>query len=74
MKSAPTSSVEEEKQRDNVQKKMKTNVNKNVVVRERDFKSETTHSDIVTGIITVDDSEFITSSMDHTLKLWDKFT
>jgi len=74
MKSAPTSSVEEEKQRDNVQKKMKTNVNKNVVVRERDFKSETTHSDIVTGIVTVDDSEFITSSMDHTLKLWDKFT
>jgi hypothetical protein len=53
---------------------MKTNVNKNVVVRERDFKSETTHSDIVTGIVTVDDSEFITSSMDHTLKLWDKFT
>ena len=74
MKSAPTSSVEEEKQRDNVQKKMKTNVNKNVVVRERDFKSETTHSDLVTGIVTVDDSEFITSSMDHTLKLWDKFT
>ena len=74
MKSAPTSSVEEEKQRDNVQKKMKTNVNKNVVVRERDFKSETTHSDIVTGIVTVDDSEFITSSMDHTIKLWDKFT
>jgi len=54
----------EEVKRDNVQKKMKTNVNKNVVVRERDFKSATTHAGIVTGIVTVDDSEFITSSMD----------
>lgn len=65
---------DEELKREGAKKKMKTNVNKNVVVRERDFKSATTHQDIVTGIVKVDDSEFITCSMDESLKLWDKFT
>lgn len=53
---------------------MKTTVNKNVYVRERDFKSQATHQDIVTGIAKVDESEFLTSSLDNSLKLWDKFT
>ena len=53
---------------------MKSNVNKNVVVRERDFKSNTTHSGIVSGVVPVSDSEFLTASMDQSLKLWDKFT
>ena len=35
--------TDEELKRDDAPKKMKTNVNKNVVVRERDFKSTTTH-------------------------------
>ena len=56
------------------QKRMKSNVNKNVVVRERDFKSNTTHSGIVSGVVPVSDSEFLTASMDQSLKLWDKFT
>ena len=55
-------------------KNKKTNVNKNVVVRERDFKSTTTHQDKVTGIVPIDDEEFITSSLDNSLKVWDKFT
>ena len=71
---AAAGAADEEFKRDNKQKKMKTNVNKNVVVREKDFKSATTHQDIVTGIVTVDESEFITSSKDESLKLWDKFT
>ena len=66
--------AEEIKRDPEAPKKMKTNVNKNVVVRERDFKSTTTHRDIVTGIARVDDSEFLTSSADQSLKLWDKFT
>lgn len=53
---------------------MKTNVNKNVVVRERDFKSATTHQDIVTGIKVGGNDEFLTCSMDNSIKLWDKFT
>ena len=53
---------------------MKTKVNNNVVVRERDFRNTTTHQDIVSGIVTVNDSEFLTSSQDMSLKLWDKFT
>ena len=39
---APANAGEETKQAES-SKKMKTNVNKNVVVRERDFKSATTH-------------------------------
>lgn len=66
----------EEGKREQGAKKMKTNVNKNVVVRERDFKSTTTHQDTVTGITVADQEsdEFLTSSLDGSLKLWDKFT
>ena len=68
-------SGDEEAKRDpSAAKKMKTNVNKNVVVRERDFKNATVHADIVTGIKVADADEFITSSLDNSLKLWDKFT
>ena len=56
------------------QKRQKTSVNKNVVVKERDFKSASTHSDIVTGVTTISDDEFLTSSQDMSLKIWDKFT
>ena len=65
---------DEEIKRDGGKKKMKTNVNKNVVVREKDFKSATTHHDIVSGIAKVDENEFITCSNDESLKLWDKYT
>lgn len=41
--SNPAAHDEEVKRDPESQKKMKTNVNKNVVVRERDFKSTTTH-------------------------------
>ena len=66
--------ADEEVKRDPDQKNKKTNVNKNVVVREREFKSTTTHTDIVTGITTISDDEFLTSSRDMSLKIWDKFT
>jgi hypothetical protein len=41
--SNPAAHDEEVKRDPEATKKMKTNVNKNVVVRERDFKSTTTH-------------------------------
>ena len=66
--------AEESKRDATAQKKMKTNVNKNVVVRERDFKSSMTHGDNVTGIMPVGADEFLTASRDQSLKLWDKFT
>ena len=72
--SNPASHDEEVKRDPEASKKMKTTVNKNVVVRERDFKSTTTHQDKVTGIVRMDDDEFITSSLDSSLKVWDKFT
>ena len=65
---------EEIKRDETAAKKMKTNVSKNVVVRERDFKSTTTHQGVVTGIRVVDSDEFLTSSLDCSLKQWDKFT
>ena len=51
---------------------MKTKVNQNVVVREREFKSDATHKDTVTGVAYISDSEFLTASQDCSLKLWDK--
>ena len=71
---SPAQAPAEEVKRDGGAKKMKTNVNKNVVVRERDFKSTTTHQDIVTGICVADADEFVTTSQDCSLKTWDKFT
>ena len=54
------------------QKGIKTKVNQNVVVREREFKSASTHQGAVTGIAYVNESEFLTSSEDMSMKLWDK--
>ena len=71
---AASANAGEESKQGETTKKMKTNVNKNVVVRERDFKSATTHQANVTGITRIDEDEFITSSLDCSLKLWDKFT
>ena len=55
-------------------KKVKTNVGNDVVVRERDFKSKTTHQDTVSGIKRAGNDEFLTVSADCSLKVWDKFT
>lgn len=52
----------------------KTKVDNSVVVRERDFKTDTAHKDIVTGIVKIDENEFLTSSRDNSMKVWDKFT
>ena len=53
--------------------KKKTKLDNKVIVRERDFKSTTTHKDIVSGIVRVNDNEFLTSSNDQSIKVWDKF-
>jgi len=40
---------------------------------EKEFKSDRTHQDKVTGIVRMqNDTEFLTSSLDSSLKLWDK--
>lgn len=54
--------------------KKKTKVTNNVIVREREFKSQSTHQDTVSGIVATDENEFLTSSHDNSLKVWDKFT
>ena len=41
-------------------------------VVEKDFKSDRTHQDKVTGIAYVNEREFFTSSLDSSLKIWDK--
>ena len=43
------------------------------VVIEKEFQSDRTHQDKVTGIVYINESEFLTSSVDMSLKLWDKF-
>lgn len=39
---------------------------------EKEFKSDRTHHDKVTGIVYINENEFLTSSIDQSLKLWDK--
>lgn len=63
---------EEKKRGDSPKKALKTKVNQHVVVREREFKSSSTHKDTVTGIAYVNESEFLTCSGDLSMKLWDK--
>mgnify|MGYP001383314917 CR=1 FL=1 len=41
-------------------------------VVEKDFKSDRTHQDKVTGIVYLNKREFFTSSLDCSLKIWDK--
>ena len=67
------SAVDEEMGNAPKKNKKKTKLDNSVIVRERDFKSTTTHKDVVTGIEKISDSEFLTSSMDKSMKLWDKF-
>ena len=63
---------EDNKRGDSPKKAVKTKVSNNVVVREREFKSTSTHQDTVTGIAYVNEAEFLTSSSDKSMKLWDK--
>ena len=42
------------------------------VVIEKDFKSDRTHQDKVTGIAFLNEREFFTSSLDCSLKIWDR--
>jgi hypothetical protein len=49
-----------------------TNMQDGAYVVEKDFKSDRTHQAKVTGIVYVNEREFITSSQDCSLKLWDK--
>ena len=39
---------------------------------EKQFKSDRTHKEQVTGIVYINENEFLTSSLDQSLKLWDK--
>ena len=47
-------------------------VHKNVLVREREFKSDRAHQGKITAIVRIDDNEFITACEDQSLKIWDK--
>jgi hypothetical protein len=54
------------------QEPVMTNMQDGAYVVEKDFKSDRTHQAKVTGIVYVNEREFITSSLDCSLKLWDK--
>ena len=49
-------------------------IRKNVVVLEKDFKKDKHHSDKIKSIIAINENEFLTSSVDCSLKVWDKFS
>lgn len=51
---------------------MEKEISNDFTVMEREFKSDRTHQDKVTGLVYINESEFLTSSLDMSLKLWDK--
>ena len=61
-------------QADNPKDKAKgASLGKNVVVMEKEFKSDKVHQDKVTGVVYCSEEEFLTSSLDSSLKVWDKY-
>eukprot|EP00352_Strombidinopsis_acuminata_P004792 CAMPEP_0176365146 /NCGR_PEP_ID=MMETSP0126-20121128/20265_1 /TAXON_ID=141414 ORGANISM="Strombidinopsis acuminatum, Strain SPMC142" /NCGR_SAMPLE_ID=MMETSP0126 /ASSEMBLY_ACC=CAM_ASM_000229 /LENGTH=143 /DNA_ID=CAMNT_0017722029 /DNA_START=1 /DNA_END=432 /DNA_ORIENTATION=+ len=56
------------------QEQLTTLIRKNVVVLEKDFKKDKHHADKIQSIISINDNEFLTSSFDNSLKVWDKFS
>lgn len=69
-------SEESKSQRDPVENEVKTTgskwLTKGVVVIEKEFKSDQTHEDTIKGIQYINESEFLTASLDMQLKVWDK--
>ena len=51
---------------------MEKEMSNDFTVMEREFKSDRTHQDKVTGLVYINETEFLTSSLDMSLKLWDK--
>ncbi len=52
---------------------MEKEISNDFTVMEREFKSDRTHQDKVTGLVYINETEFLTSSLDMSLKLWDKY-
>ena len=40
---------------------------------EKEFKSDRTHHQKVTSIVYINENEFLTASLDSSLKVWDKY-
>jgi hypothetical protein len=47
-------------------------IGENVIVLEKEFKSKQSHKGAITCMTKVSDSEFMTSSVDCSFKIWDK--
>lgn len=52
---------------------MQVPISENVVVMEKEFKSQKAHGERITSLLKINDHEFVTSSEDHSFKVWDKF-
>ena len=52
--------------------KPSSSISDQVVVIEREFKSQAVHKDTVTGIVDLGETEFLTTGLDNSLKIWDK--
>jgi hypothetical protein len=48
------------------------NISENVLVMEKEHKNASVHRDLVTGIWNLNEQEFLTCGIEHSLKIWDK--
>jgi WD40 repeat protein len=51
---------------------MQIPISDNVIVLEKEFKTKKGHTDKITCLSKISDSEFMTSSLDMSFKIWDK--
>ncbi len=47
-------------------------ISENILVLEKEFKSQSGHKDLVTGIKNLNELEFLTCGVEQALKVWDK--
>jgi len=52
---------------------MENNNGSDFVIIEKEYKSDKTHQDKITGIVYINENEFLTSSLDKSMKVWDKY-
>ena len=47
-------------------------VSENIIVIEKEFKNDSTHRDLITGIKDLNELEFLTCGVEQCMKVWDK--
>lgn len=59
-------------QKDSQEQDHTITISENILVIEKEFKSQSAHKDLITGIKDLNELEFMTCGVEQALKVWDK--